>query len=125
MNNLIKESLVNNKILKLVSLALGFITWSLVWNQQPSCTWIEVPVCFYNIPNQMKVTASQEQISIQVQGKLADINQCNKLALHIDATDFKPGQQCIQPASELLFLPSSVKLVHSKPLVLQITTSIV
>jgi hypothetical protein len=125
MNNLIKESLVNNKILKLVSLALGFITWSLVWNHQPSCNWIEVPVCFYNIPTQMKVTANQEKMKIQVQGKLADINQCNNLALHIDARNFEPGQRCIYPDSELLFLPSSVKLVHSKPLFLQITTTVV
>lgn len=125
MNKLIKESLVNNKILKIVSLALGFITWSLVWNHQPSCSWIEVPVCFYNIPTQMKVVANQEKINIQVHGKLADINHCSNLALHIDASNFKPGQQCIHPASELLFLPSSVKLVHSKPLFLQITTTVV
>lgn len=125
MNKLIKESLTSNKILKLVSLALGFITWSLVWNHQPSNSWLEVPVCFYNIPAGMKVVANQEKMSIQVRGKLADINECSNLALHIDASNFKPGQQCIHPAPELLFLPSSVKLVHSKPLFLQITTTIV
>lgn len=125
MNKLIKESLISNKILKLVSLILGFITWSLLWNYQSSSTWIQVPISFYNIPSQMQVTANQEKISIQLHGKLADIKGCNDLALHIDASNFKPGKQCISPDPELLFLPSSVKLVHSKPLFLQITITAV
>lgn len=70
----------------------------------------------------MQVTANQEKIDIQLQGRIAHIKGCNDLALHVDASTFKPGQHCIHPDSELLFLPSSVKLVHSKPLYLQITT---
>lgn len=125
MNKLIKESLTSNKILKLVSLAIGVITWSLLWNHQPSSTWVQVPICFYNIPAHIHVTANQDKIKIQLQGKLADINECADLALHIDASNFNPGKQCIQPDQELLFLPSSVKLVHSKPVLLQITTTAV
>jgi hypothetical protein len=125
MNKLIKQSLTSNKILKLVSLALGFITWSLLWHNQPSSTWIQVPVCFYNIPAQMHVSVNQEKIKIQLQGKLADINECTTLAVHVDASNFNPGKTFIHPDEQLLFLPSSVKLVHSKPLMIEITTTAV
>lgn len=124
MNHLIKKSLINNKILKLISLFLGLATWALLSNNQTSSSWIEVPVCFYNIPTGLNIVASLEKIAIKIHGKLADIKQCQDMGLHIDARDFKPGQQRIQPCKKQLFLPKSVRLVQSKPLFFEISTTV-
>lgn len=125
MNSILKKSLINNQILKIVSLILAFSTWALLSKQQNTSKWIEVPVCFYNETPGMKVSAKQQKIAIQIQGKLTDISECENLALHIDASDFKPGQHRICPCAEQLFLPNSVKLVHNKPLSIEITSSLV
>lgn len=125
MNSILKKSLLANKILKIVSLILAFATWSLLSQYQIMSTWIEIPICFYNVAPTMKVIANQEKISIQVQGKAADICQCHNLALHVDAGNFKPGQQRICPCAEQLFLPNSVKLVHNKPLYIEITSELI
>lgn len=125
MNKILKKSLLNNKILKIVSLLLAFATWTILSKYQSVSKWIEVPICFYNVAPEMKVSASQEKITLQLHGKLADISQCENLALHIDAGNFKPGQQRICPSAEQLFLPNSVKLVHSKPLSIEIISSVV
>lgn len=124
MNHLIKKSLINNKTLKLVSLFLGMGTWGLLSNSHTTSRWIEVPICFYNVPDTMKVSAKQEKMLIEIRGKLADIKQCQDIQLHINASSFKPGQQRIQPCQEQLFLPKSVKLVHNKPLFLDVTTAL-
>lgn len=124
MNKIIKEAITSNKTLKLVSLILAFSTWSLLSNYQSATSWVEVPVCFYNTPSDMKVAANQEALKVQIRGKLTDLAHCQNLALHIDATDFKPGQQRINPCAEQLFLPNSVTLVHNKPLYLEITTTV-
>lgn len=124
MNHLIKKSLINNKILKLISLFLGLATWALLSHYHTSSTWLEVPIYFYNIPTGLNIVASQEKITIKIHGKLADIKQCQDMGLHIDASDFKPGQQRIQPCQEQLFLPKSVRLVQSKPLFFEISTTV-
>lgn len=120
MNHPIRESLTNNKILKLVSLALGTCIWALLSQHQTENRWIEIPICFYNVPEHLKVNARQEIIKVQLRGKKTDLNLCDTVGLHIDASDFKPGQLRICPNEQLLFLPQSVKLMNSKPLYLEI-----
>jgi len=124
MNNILKKSLLNNKILKIVSLVLAFATWTILSKYQSVSKWVEVPICFYNVPPEMKVNTNQEKMSIQLYGKLSDITQCENIALHIDASTFKPGQRRMGPSTEQLFLPNSVTLVHSKPLSIEITSSL-
>lgn len=114
---------MNNKTLKLTSLILGTVIWALLWQYQTDSRWVEVPVCFYNVPEQMKVACDHEKITIQVRGKLADLAACDNLGLHINAAGFKPGTMRVCPEQQQLFLPKSVKLVHSKPLYLEITTA--
>lgn len=124
MNSLIRECLTHNLILKIVSLLLGFASWSLLSNYELENQWVEIPICFYNIPGNMKVDCAQEKIKVQIAGKSKDLAHCdaNSLALHINATDFKPGKQHICPSSDQLFLPNSVKLVHYKPLFIEISS---
>jgi hypothetical protein len=56
-------------------------------------------------------------------GKREDIRQCSDIGLHIDGAGLSDGQQYIIPNEELLFLPKTVKMVHYKPLQIQITVS--
>lgn len=123
--NLLKELLHKNKTLKIVSLIFGFAVWSLLSDYQTSSRWIDAPVYFYNTAPHMKVAANQDTIRVHIRGKIADLQACDDIGLHIDATNFKEGVQRIVPSAEQLFLPNCVTLVHNKPLFLEITTTVV
>lgn len=123
MKSALKHSINNNKILKIMSLLFGITCWMLIARHQITCSWVQVPVCFYNIPEKMSIQAEQESFLLKLKGKACDLEACSSLAFHIDASAFKAGQHRVSPSAQELFLPDSVKIVHHQPLSLALTVS--
>lgn len=121
----IKTILTKNTPLKVLSFILGYTLWSICSGIQTITQEMTVPLCCYQVPATIEFDAP-ETINITLAGKknqLASINT-QDLAIHIDASDLRLGNNPIAITSEKLFLPESIKLVHcsSAPVIIKTTT---
>jgi len=114
---------LNNKTIKIVSLIIGYSLWSYLGQIYQIDKWVTAPICYYNVPEDMVINASQEKLTVHLTGKREDIKYCSDLGLHIDASKLCEGQQLIIPDDQMLFLPKTVKMVHFTPLKISITIS--
>lgn len=112
----IKTILTKNTPLKVFSFILGYTLWSICSGMQTITQEMTVPLCCYQIPENIDFDAP-EAISIVLSGKknqLANITH-QDLAIHINAHDLALGNNPISVTAETLFLPESIKLVHYSP----------
>ena len=102
--------------LKLISLALGYTFWYIFGTFHTSTAWVEVPLCFYNVPYECKVM-SPETITIKICGVRSTLRSLDieQLAIHINAQKLHPGKNLLTIDEQALFLPDSIKLVHYSP----------
>lgn len=123
MTALIKNAFLNNKTIKILSLILGYSLWCLIGNLYVQTTTQKVPICFYNIPENVTIETKPEIVSVQLSGKRSDLSHCSDLAIHINASSLMAGEHKIAPSEELLFLPKTINLVHYQPLVINLTVT--
>jgi hypothetical protein len=111
-----------NLLLKLFSLLAGTLLWYIISSSHVISMNYTVPLCFYGNTEHITITAP-ETITITLAGKRSDLRalQLNELALHINADELGWGEQPLEPTTQKLFLPSSIKLVQWKPTNLSIT----
>lgn len=126
-----KTNLLNNFTLKTISFALGYLVWALISTNQLVETTITIPVVTYDSLITTESSAplnftSPEKISVRVQAQRKQLTRLlSKLAVHIDKSNFKPGDNNFIITPELLFLPDTAKLVHSLPesIIIHVTES--
>lgn len=108
--------ILNNLGLKLLSLMLGLALWFLLSNSVTINRWLEVPLCFYNVPPRCRIQAP-ESVTVQVACRRADLLNLSleHLALHIDVSKLRDGLSPVSVAHESLFLPKHIKLVNWTP----------
>ncbi|NBQ16993.1 hypothetical protein EBU24_01610 [bacterium] len=122
---------MNNFTLKTISFALGYLVWALISTNQLVETTITIPVVTYDSLITTESSAplnftSPEKISVRVQAQRKQLTRLlSKLAVHIDKSNFKPGDNNFIITPELLFLPDTAKLVHSLPesIIIHVTES--
>ena len=119
---LIKNSFMNNKAIKVTSLIIGYSLWSFLGNLYTIKIWKKVPVCLYNVAEDICIEAP-EIINVCISGKRDDLACCSDMALHLDACSLTIGKHIICPDEMKLFLPNSVKLVHCKPCTISVVVS--
>ena len=116
--------LATNKIIKVISLLLGYSLWFFLGQSLYTTQWLKVPIYFYNVPEEAIIESQPETIHIQVYGKLSDIRSITPNGLHIDAQSFKKGTYAIGCAQEQLFLPESINVIQYNPTkILAVVTS--
>ena len=116
MNINIKNALLSNKTLKVVSLIIGTSLW-LVFSQSHTTTiTLDVPISFYAPPNDHKID-SPEQVKVTLSGRRSDLYALDlrNLALHIDGQSLQQGPNNLEVSPTTLFLPEQIKLVHWFP----------
>lgn len=103
--------------LKIISLILGYTFWYILSSSHTSTAWINIPLCFYNIPEQKSVNAP-EGLSVKIAGKRSELRMLDldELAIHIDAEQLRDGRNVLAITPETIFLPEQIKLVHYSPL---------
>ena len=116
MKAIIKNALLNNLTLKVISLILGYSFWQSCSNTQTIHTTFTIPVCFYNTADTHKLEAP-DKIEVTLQATRAQLQNLNvaDLAVHIDSQTLHTGPNTLNVCNDTLLLPSSVKLVHYTP----------
>jgi len=108
--------LLNNLVLKLISLILGYIIWSIVSQTHTTTSHLTIPLFFYNIQQHTNI-AAPEIVTIQLQGskKVLHALSNKQLAAHIDAQTLKAGKNLVHLSKSMLFLPGKVELLDTTP----------
>lgn len=111
-----KKTIWSNTPLKIISLLLGYTFWYIFGSSHISSAWITVPVCFYNIPQQISLNGP-ESIALKIAGKRSELRalDLDNLAIHINAECLTIGKNSLTLTEQSLFLPESIKLVHYSP----------
>ena len=112
----IKQLILSNAPLKVVSLFMGYTFWYIFGHAQTITTELTVPLCFYGATDKMTISAP-DTVHIALNGKRAIMHtlDLNNLAIHVDARALVNGTQPIEISQQSLFLPESIKLVHYTP----------
>ncbi len=111
-----KNTIPNNIILKLLSLILGYIIWSIMSQSHITTVKSSILLFFYNIPEKIKILAPK-QVTIQLRGtkKVLHSLTAAPLAAHINAQTLHQGDNLILLSKTTLFLPKHVELLHTIP----------
>ena len=112
---IIKNNLLNNTHIKIISLILGYSLWSFLGQAYVLTQTVEIPICLYNVPETLRIQTFPETITVTLCGKRTELQNCTDLALHINAATFTPGQKVLVLKEEQLLLPKTIKFVDCKP----------
>ncbi len=112
----IKTVLLGNAPLKVFSLILGYALWYIIGNAMSTTASLNVPLSFYNVPENTKVNAP-ESITIQIRGKRSLLRalDTDRLAIHINAQELNEETNSITLTNNMLLLPETINLVHYSP----------
>lgn len=106
--------------LKIIALLLGYVVWRVVSSQHHTTLTLQAPLSFYNVHHYY--IKAPESITVTLRGpKKSFINVEETLALHIDVSHLKEGDNEITITSQNLFLPEGVKLIKWNPHYFKIT----
>ncbi len=112
----LKNSLISNITLKMVSLLLGLSFWILLDSYTHRAITLDIPICFYEQQSNKEIQ-SPTSMEVCLRGKRNDFQTMNvdSLAIHINAQHLKTGVNKLIVDQSTLFLPSSIKLVSYTP----------
>lgn len=112
----LKQILTSKAPIKVVSLILGYSLWTILSQSQHTTMWTEVPVCFYQKTDGHCVTAP-ESIKVALRAKKSHLQTIdfNTLAVHVNASKLKEGDNQLLLNGSHLLLPDAIKLVHYNP----------
>jgi hypothetical protein len=113
----LRHLLLNNTTLKISSVIIGCLLWSILNESYRAHLTLAIPVYFYNVPEQLSLSAA-EQLCVTLAAKPADIRNLDQedLAAHIDAQEFTHGDNAVNVTAQNLLLPAQVSLVKYKPI---------
>jgi hypothetical protein len=118
----LKELVLTNWPIKILSVILGYTFWIALGSHVYTEQWVTIPISFYNISQGVSITAP-DTVLVALYGTRINLNTLDteNLAAHIDAQKLQPGTQLLSLHSEQLLLPQSIRMVHYKPSNLLIT----
>lgn len=107
----------NNWQYRLLALFMALICWYMVSGQEKVETWLEVPLEFVNLPQQMKIVSGAGKIQIRIRGTSSQIRSLSMhhLAYTVDLAEIHPGKNIIPLFPENIFIISAVDVVEINP----------
>lgn len=116
MNGALKHFLTSNAFFKCTSLYFGYMLWSAISSFSGTTMSIDIPLCFYNVPQNIMLSAP-ESINVEIQGKKNKLVYIHKktIAAHIDAQSFQSGPYAIKIENDNLHLPADIKVSRCSP----------
>ena len=111
-----KKIIFNNFQIKLVALLLGYSFWYIFSQSHTIRIRVNVPVCFYNIPNALDIQC-KDTVKVELFAKRADLYTIDRdtLAFHIDAHNCHRGDMVIKLTQEQLLLPETIRMARCYP----------
>jgi hypothetical protein len=116
MKTFLKSVLFNNVQLKLFSLILGYVCWSIISETRTDDVWMDIPVCFYQAENNTQIEAP-EMVKVRLTGKRPQLRtlDTNKTAVHIDTRNLSDGEQIIALSEHHIMVPDNVQVTGWAP----------
>lgn len=113
--------LLSRPFIKINACLIGYGLWILLSQHHMITTTVQAPVCFYKTSDDATIIA-QDTIDIVITGSKKSLQRFDAYnsAIHIDASNFQPGNNSILLEKENLFLPDEISLVNLIPSSLQI-----
>jgi hypothetical protein len=113
---LIRKLFFTKVHIKIISLVFGYLFWYILSQSHTTKIWLEVPICFYDLPQNMQID-SREKIKIELSAKRCDLYTIDmeNLAFHINTQKLTPGKHIVKLSEEQLLLPEAIKMVGSWP----------
>lgn len=113
----IKNLLLNNIVLKVISSIIGITFWFIISQSHTMQLHLQIPVSFYNQRADVAIDAP-ETIQVTLRGLRANLQllDLESLAVHIDAHTLLEGPNAMIVNHATLFLPEHINVVHYSPL---------
>jgi len=117
----LKKTLLNNVHLKIFSLTLGYICWSVISQSHTDDVWMEVPVGFYQTEQTVQIEAP-ETMHIRVAGKRSDLKKLDttKTAAHINGKYLKEGDNTVVFSDTDIIVPEQIEVTEWAPKEIQV-----
>lgn len=120
-----KDLLLHNWHLKLVSLALAAALWAVVARAPTSEIGLSVPLEYQNIPPQAEVFGdTADRVDVRLRGPSSMIRTVSPqdVSLSIDITGMRMGQERVLPLSpEMVHAPIGVEVIRVNPAHVRLT----
>lgn len=112
----LKNIVLNNIVLKVVSCIIAFTFWVIISQSHLSSITIDVPLCFYGQLDTVTIDAPEQmQVTLRAPRMLLNTIHSSSLALHIDVRTLHEGKNPIIISTSNLFLPDYIDVLHYSP----------
>lgn len=117
----LKNLLLSNASLKIISLFLGYSFWHIATVNQIITTTVTVPLCFTS-EHDYNITAP-EKVDVTLKGRRTDLYSLDRssLAVHINSAALSTGKHGIIIKENNLFLPRTISIARYKPSNIMVT----
>lgn len=118
----------NNWQYRILALVLALMCWYVVSGQEKVETWLEVPLEFVNLPQQMEITSGLVgKIQVRIRGTSNQVRSLNasRLAYKLDLGKIQVGANVIPLVPESMTITSAVEVVEISPTRLELIADVV
>jgi len=108
----------NNWQYRALALVMALMCWYVVSGQEKVETWLEVPLEFVNLPQQMEITSGLvSKIQVRIRGTSNQVRSLNasRLAYKLDLGKIQVGSNVIPLVPESMAITSAVEVVEISP----------
>ena len=117
----------NNWQYRALALLLALMCWYVVSGQEKVETWLEVPLEFVNLPQQMEITSGLvSKLQVRIRGTSNQVRSLNtgRLAYKLDLGKLQVGANVIPLVPESMAITSAVEVVEINPTRLELVADI-
>ncbi|GAB1409728.1 CdaR family protein [Desulfovibrionales bacterium] len=117
----------NNWQYRILALLMALACWYVVSGQEKVETWLEVPVEFVNLPQQMEITSGLvNKIQVRIRGTSNQVRSLNvgRLAYKLDLGKIQVGTNVLPLLAESMTITSAVDVVEISPTRLELVADI-
>lgn len=113
--------LLSRPFIKINACLIGYGMWLVISQHQIITDTINVPVCFYKIPENVTITAPETvRITIKAPKNMIYHYAYEQPAIHLDISSYHLGIHDIRLEKENLFLPDGINLINLTPSLIQV-----
>lgn len=109
----IKNIMQANIVFRVLSLIIGYTLWLILSQNIVITQRFELPVSFYNLPDNIKIEAPETVIA-NLKSTKSILSNIDNLAFYIDGNNLKFGSNIITLSSDNLYTPN-IKLESYNP----------